>query len=75
MSSHRWTLRREPAQIAAPRVSFNATATHGTHSNRTPSGVPAGRCTHAGAIDHVHTCAAGFADLRDHEDLSLSPLP
>ena len=47
-------------------ISMNAAATHGTHSNCTPGGVPAGGSTHADTINHVHTRTACFADLRDH---------
>jgi hypothetical protein len=36
------------------------------HSDRTPGGVPAGGSTNAGAIDHVITGTACFADLRDY---------
>jgi hypothetical protein len=28
--------------------------------------VAAGGCGHASAVNHVHTCAASFADLRHH---------
>ena len=45
---------------------MNATATHCTHSNCTPRGVPADGGTDAGTINHVHTRGACFADLRDH---------
>jgi hypothetical protein len=55
-----------PSQPGFKHVSLNATATYRTHPNRAPGGVPAGGSTHAGTVDHVHTGAACFADLRDH---------
>ena len=55
-----------PSSVSGLISSFNATATHCTHSNRTPRGVPAGGSTNAGAIDHVITGTACTADLRDH---------
>jgi hypothetical protein len=45
---------REIARISAPSADDIA------------ADVAAGGCGHASAVNHVHTRAASFADLRDH---------
>jgi len=51
---------------ASPGHSFNATATHRAHRDRTPGGVSADGGTDASTVDHVITSTARFANLRDH---------
>ena len=77
-SRGKWRTRRVVANAALllpvpgfRGTSFNATAAHCMHSNCTPGGVPAGGSTHADTINHVHTRAACFADLREHAVLLM----
>jgi hypothetical protein len=50
--------------VIAPRLCARISASAGPDDFA--ADVAAGGCSYAFAVDHVHTRAASFADLRDH---------